>query len=66
MEIVVKLPGGFSKISGPNILYFLGVFEVPGGFKQLREAWRIHFHPVAPLKTALVPSYDQKTQKVND
>ena len=42
------------------------VLEVPGGFKQLREASRKNFHLVAPLKTAVVTSYDQNTKKVND
>ena len=43
--------------------YFWGVpdiFLAPGGFKQLREACRIHFHPSWYRKSFRVPSYDQK------
>ena len=35
-------------------------------FKKFREAYRKEIHLVAPLKTPVVTSYDQKTQKVND
>ena len=48
--------------------FFSFVLEslTPERVKQLREACRIHFHLVAPLKTAVVPSYDQKTEQIND
>ena len=36
------------------------------GFRKLREVCRIHFHLVAPPKTAVVPSYDPKTEKVKE
>ena len=45
--------------------FFLEILS-PERFKQLREACRIHFHLVAPLKTVMVPSYDRKTKKIND
>ena len=32
-------------------------------FKKLREACRKNFHLVAPPKTSVVTSYDQKTSK---
>ena len=35
----------------------------PELFRKLREACRIHFHLVAPLKTFMVPSYDRKNKK---
>ena len=35
-------------------------------FRKVREVCRIHFQLVAPLKTSMVPSYDQKAQKVNE
>ena len=38
----------------------------PEWFKKLREASRKDFHLVAPPNTAVVPSYDQKTEKVNE
>ena len=39
---------------------FWGFWGGPGGFKKLREACRKNFHLVAPFKTSMVPSYDQK------
>ena len=39
---------------------------VLNGFKKLREAYRKKIHLVAPLKTSVVTSYDQKAKKVND
>ena len=35
-------------------------------FKTLREACRKHFHLVAPPKTSVVTSYDQKTPELHD
>ena len=35
-------------------------FDDPGMFKKLREVCRKHFHLVAPPKTSVVTSYDQK------
>ena len=49
-----------------NIFGFPEVFEVPGGFKKLREACRLNFHLSWYLYVFMVPSYDQKTKKVND
>ena len=48
--------------------FFSFVLEIltPERFKQLREACRIHFLLVAPLKTVMVTSYDQKNKNVND
>ena len=34
--------------------------------RKVREVCRIHFHLVAPLKTSVVTSSDQKSKKVND
>ena len=42
------------------------LYEVPGGFRKIREACRKNFHLVAPLKTSVVTSYDQKNKKVNE
>ena len=50
-------------------LYKLGFPEVyvgPERFKKLREACRKNFHLVAPPKTSVVTTYDQKTKKVNE
>ena len=38
----------------------------PERFNKLREAYSKNFHLVAPLKTSVVTSYDQKTKKVNE
>ena len=46
MEIVVKLPGGFSKMSVLKFMFFV-VLEIPGGFRKLREADRINFHNIS-------------------
>ena len=35
-------------------------------FRKVREVCRIHFHLVAPPETAVVPSYDQKTEEVSE
>ena len=40
------------------------VFLGPGGFKKLRETCTNFFHLVAPPKTSVVTSYDQKTKKL--
>ena len=57
----------FSSLFGVDagIIFFLE-FLGPERFEKLREACRIHFHVVAPPKTAMVPSYDQKTKKANE
>ena len=56
--------GGFSEKFGPNNFGFLEVFGDPGGFRKLREACRKKIHLVAPPKTSVVPSYDQKNKKM--
>ena len=61
--IVVKQIG-FSKQIVSKQIGFPEVFEGPGRFKKLREACRIHFHLVAPLKTVMVTSYDRKNKKL--
>ena len=43
-------------------MFFLAT-NGPERFKKLREACRKNFHLVAPLKTSVVTSYDQKTNK---
>ena len=45
---------------------FPEVVEGFGWFRKLREACRKNFHLVAPLKTGMVTSYDQKKKKVNE
>ena len=42
------------------------VLEGPEGFRKVREAERIHFHLISSKSDSMVPSYDQKTKKVND
>ena len=42
------------------------VLEGFGGARKLREACRKNFHPVAPLKTSVMLSYDLKIKKVNE
>ena len=39
---------------------FLAFSWGPGGFRELREACRKHFHPSWYLSDAVVTSYDQK------
>ena len=41
-------------------LRFLAFVEGPGGFRELREAGRNHFHLSWYLSVAVVTSYDQK------
>ena len=48
------------------VLMVLVVLVVPGGFKKLREVCRKNFHLVAPSKTSVVTSYDQKTSELHD
>ena len=45
---------------------FSGLEEGPGGFRKLREACRKNFHLVAPPKTSVVTSYDQKPVCLTD
>ena len=47
---------------GVNILKLTRKFL----FRKVREVCRKNFHLVAPPKTAVVPSYDQKAKKVNE
>ena len=59
----------FLDCSRNRTLYFWGfpvVWSRKFGFRKVREVCRIHFHLVAPLKSSVVTSYDQNTQKVND
>ena len=63
--IVVNLFDFFEILKFHFFSFFLEMLS-PERFKQLREACRMHFHLVAPLKTVMVPSYDQKTKKIND
>ena len=55
---------GFSKILVSENFGFPTVWSRTFWFRKLREVCRIHFHLVAPPKTAVVPSYDQKTKKI--
>ena len=59
--IVVNLFNFFRNFEIPFFSFFLEILT-PERFKKLREACRIHFHLVAPLKTVMVTSYDQKTR----
>ncbi len=45
---------------------FSKVFGGPGGFKKLREASRKKIHLISCKLDLMVPSYDQKTKKVNE
>ena len=63
-ELRKKNPGG--KQITPNFLVTLSSVLPPRGFKKLREAYRIHFHLVAPDKFFMVPSCDQKNDNVHD
>ena len=56
----------FFEISKFNFSKFFLATNGPECFEKFREACRKNFHPVAPLKTSVVTSYDQKTKKVND
>ena len=57
---------GFSKNVGPKHFGFLEVFGGPGGFRKVREACRKIVHLVSSKSDGVVPSYDQKTKKVNE
>ena len=48
------------------LVVFVGSRRFPGGFKKLREVCRKNFHLVAPPKTSVVTSYDQKTSELHD
>ena len=63
--ILVKLFWVNSKIMTSKFCFLRGLISKKW-FRKVREVCRIHFHPVAPKKTAVVPSYDQKTEKVNE
>ena len=56
----------FFEILEFHFFSFFLEFLRPERFRKLREACRIHFHLVAPNKFFMVPSYDQKTKKVNE
>ena len=49
-----------------NNFGFFWVCYVPGGFKQLRETGRIHFHHSWYLETFRVPSYGHFSEQVNE
>ena len=51
---------------GTKFWGFPAVWFLNFWFRKVREAYKKKLHLVAPLKTAVVPSYDQKTQKVNE
>ena len=55
----------FSDVDISFFRFFLDMLR-PARFRKLREACRIHFHVVAPLKKLVVTSYDQKNKQVND
>ena len=46
-------------------LRFLAFPEGPGGFRELREAGRNHFHLSWYLLVPGITNYDQKTNKEN-
>ena len=64
-QIVVKIFQFFKMLFSLK-LGFSGFWEVPGRFKKLREACSKNFHLVAPSKTSVVTSYDQKTSELHD
>ncbi len=66
MEVLVNFFDFFSNILVPIFSGFPVVWCLKFWFRKVREAYRKHFHLVAPLKTAVVPSYEQKTKKVNE
>ena len=45
---------------------FPAVWEVPGGFRKLREAWEKNFHQFSSKFIGGIPSYDPKPSEVND
>ena len=65
IEVVVKFFRVFSKDLFLKCWFSL-FFEVPGGFRKLREAYRIRFHLPWYPSDPVVTSYDQKTKKVNE
>ena len=54
----------FFEILKLHVFSFFLEFLRPERFRKLREACRNRFHLVAPPKTFMVTSYDQKTKKV--
>ena len=56
----------FRKYDFSICLGFLVVVEGPGLFRQVREAPGIHFHQVSSKSELHCPSYDPKTEKMND
>ena len=38
----------------------------PGRYREVREAYRIHFHLISSRFDLMARSYDQKTKKVNE
>ena len=65
MEIAVSFPRFFYTFWSLNF----DVPEVvggPGGFRKVREAGRMNFLHISTKFDLMVPSYDQRTKKVND
>ena len=38
----------------------------PGRYREVREAYRIHFHLISSRFDLMARSYDQRTKKVNE
>ena len=49
-----------------NKFGFPADWEVPGGFRKLREAWEKNFHQFSCKFIGGIPSYDPKPSEVND
>ena len=64
-QIVVNILNFFKHFE-PKKLRFPEVYEVSGGFRNLREACRNNFHQVSSKSTRWISSYDPKTQKFHD
>ena len=56
----------FFKILKFQLFSFLAVIQVPGLSEKFREAPGINFHQEASKSELVGPSYDQKTEKVNE
>ena len=64
MEVLVKLFRRLHNIFPSKKIGFPAVWGVPGGFRNLREAYRIRFHLPWYPSDPVVTSYDQKTKKL--